>query len=206
MNDQAPWEKAAIDFAAPALVVAQGVADRPRLTQWGGGAPDDPPTGITLSYEKDDVSITTYWDAEWWTGRMPVFDDIWEFVESGARWRFAEPPNFEGRKVIEETKHPREEGYFVVQQYESDPPEVVERERNRIGKLVSEVEHREVDLPLGGNDPVRVMVVGGSESWDAAFETAVDGRQLIGALHGTGTPIEPLGLILVDDLVGYLRG
>lgn len=205
MNDQAPWEKAAIDFASPVLVVAQGVTDRPRLSQWGGGSPDDPPTSVTLSYDKDDVSITTYWDAEWWTGCMPVFDNIWEFVENGAGWRFAGPFDFEGRKVIHETKHPAQSGYFVVRHYESDPPGVQEQERSRIRKLVSEVDHREVDLPLGGSDPVRTMVVRGAESWDAAFETTVKGRQLIGALHGTGTPIEPLGLILVDDLIGYLR-
>jgi hypothetical protein len=202
MSDRAPWEKAAADFASPAVVVVAGVVGSPRLSQWGGGSPDDPPTSLTLSYDESDVSVTTYWDAEWWDGDMPVWNDIWEFVESGAGWRFASPLDIEGRKVIDETKTPAEDGhYLVIRTFEPDPPEVHEKERARVRQMVSETVHREVDIPLD-DLPVRAVVVGGPDAWDAAVERYVNDRHLVASLHGTDTPIEPLKLAVIDDFSG----
>jgi len=91
------WETAAARVDFPVAVIASGVTEPPRMTQWGGET--DNPRSVTLSHGSDDVDVTTYPEIMWGGDLAEVWKDLTAFVESsfGFAWEGRETALPEGR-------------------------------------------------------------------------------------------------------------
>ena len=203
MTQQSPWEIAAASVEYPVITVAEGVIDRPRLSQWGGGEPDAP-ASVTLSYDSDDLQITTYSEVMW--GEREPWSDIWDLVESsfGSWWEGTEMPlEYERLTVAEATKTPTEKGHSIFTTYESLPADQEKDRRLQRREAVTGAKHRETQLVLGDSS-VQAAVVGESNYWVTGFETTSSDAPVVGLLCGTDASPDSLRLGLVTNLLEYL--
>lgn len=198
------WKAIAAGASFPIAVATEGPSDSPRLCGWGGetGAPDS----VTLRYESENLQITTYREAPWRNESIPVWGDPAAFVEQqyGVMWAADElgMPSLEGRRVLETTKTPTNEGHLLFEVYESLPQGQVEARLEQQKRAAAEAPHRLVELPLG-ETAVAVTAVGDGDLWQAGFETEEDPPIGV-ALSGGAIPLESLKLELVDDLSPFL--
>ncbi|MDX6622397.1 MAG: hypothetical protein QOE75_329 [Solirubrobacterales bacterium] len=205
MSAQQGWEIAAGGVGFPVAVVADGVTDPPRLTQWGGEA--DAPCSVTLSHEKDDVQVTTYPEIMWGAELAEIWKDLSAFVESsfGFAWEAREsaPLDSEGIEVLETTWTRTENGYLEFRAYEARPEKEIDERRARRERAASEAKHRVVALPLAGS-LVQATVVGDTDMWSAGFEASREDGPLVVLLSGRAIAVDSLKLELVDDLMAHL--
>lgn len=161
---------------------------------------------MTLRYESVDVQITTYREPPWRDEMVPIWKDLAAFVEQqyGGSWaanKFG-MPSFEGRRVVETTKVPTDEGHLFVEIYEPLPQDQVNARLDQEKLAAAEAPHRVVELPLG-EATVTVTVVGEGDLWEAGFEAAEDPPVVVSLSGGAIAP-EALKLELVEDVLPFL--
>jgi hypothetical protein len=195
-------EIAAAGVRFPAATIVAGVSGKPTIGGWGGET--EAPRSITLAYEPEGVSVTSYCEPMWGGGLSGIWPDLRTFVESSyanhRRARDSPPLDFSDKEPYETTFTRTAKGYTEFSVYEGPPEEEVRRNRKVWTDKAEEAEHREVELPLGSTR-VEATVVGEPDLWAAGFSTPCDGGLLVALISGGRVEVDALALEAADDLV-----
>lgn len=197
------WERAAAGVRFPVVVLAEGVVSFPRLTQWGGA--DSAPSSVTLSYENENVQLTTYQDQMW--GDLSPWTDLTAFVEDsfGFVWEsenLVEPPNSTDVRV--QGADISTSADVSCRTFHPLPEEVGLEGKTKRNQAAMDADHRRIELPCGDSGE-ETLVVGEADKWAAGLQITVEKTPLCVLLMGGNVSIDSLKLGIVDDLLRHLR-
>jgi hypothetical protein len=195
------WEKAATGVEFPVAVLADS-GRSPRLTQWGG--PEVTPDSVTLSYEVEDVLVTTYRGLMWgefspWGDLEGFVEDTFGFMQGGKELERPRPEELEARSGA-----PSSDDQVTSVTYRPLPDEIALERKKKRRQAVRNAERKTIDLPFDGSTN-RAIVVGESGIWAAGCQILLERTPQCVLLSGGAVSVQSLRLELVHDLPKYLH-